>query len=460
MKVLARSRRPAEQIRFLNGRFFCFVGCKIFRHSARDAAGRRPRRADARRRQRAGKHGKLARPVAYHGFRARAANKDRGVISFAYATAIALIGLVLSSASADAAGPYRPFQTGLWSGGAYTDDLTGAFSHCSAGVVDDSGLNMFIVSTAGHGWWLGFTNPNWSLTPYAGLPIKLRFDARPEIDEVAAVPNGQLLLVPMPDDSRLLDTFRHSSQLSAITSEQSFTLKLGSTSAAISELTNCVHTSIAPDNSAPVSSPAPPAASESAVASAPAAPPAASPSASEMPAVPATSAAVASMSTLVARDWTEPEEVRLTRSFLMAAHLSNAHLVDTNKPAALASFKAVWRSDDAAGAVKIIPPGHNMNGVAIASELISVDPNLCKGDFAAARSRDVVDRAEVVRAVLSCADGHSELVAQYFIAPRQQGGFVVFAVIGDAGARNGIAADGDKRDLFDRAVVQAVASEE
>jgi hypothetical protein len=381
-------------------------------------------------------------------------------MSFAYTTALALTGLVLSGAAALAAGPHRPFQTGLWSGGAYTDDRTGAFSHCSAGVVYDSGLNMFVVSTAGHEWWLGFTNPNWSLAPNAGLPIKLRLDARPEVDDIAAVPNGQLLLVPMPDDSRLLDTFRHSSQLTVITSEQSFTLNLGGTSAVISELMNCVRTSIARETPAPVAPPAPPAASESTVAGEPAVPPAASPAAPGLSAVPATSAAVAPMSTLVARDWTEPEEVRLTKSFLMAAHLSNAHLVDANKPAALASFKAVWRSDDAAGAVKIIPPAGNMNGIAIASELISVDPGLCKGNFATARSRDVVDRAEVFRAVLSCADGRSELTAQYFITPRMQGGFVVFAVIGDVGAGKRTVAEADKPDLFDRAAIQAVASEE
>src|ERR1700758_2500451 len=66
--------------------------------------------------------------------RARRRCKRGALPSVAGVAAIALTGLVLSSAAATAAGPYRAFQSGLWSGGAYTDDRTGAFSHCSAGV--------------------------------------------------------------------------------------------------------------------------------------------------------------------------------------------------------------------------------------------------------------------------------------------------------------------------------------
>ena len=49
--------------------------------------------------------------------------------------ALAATALFLLCSAARAAGPYRPFQIGLWLGGAYTDDRTGSFSHCSAGVV-------------------------------------------------------------------------------------------------------------------------------------------------------------------------------------------------------------------------------------------------------------------------------------------------------------------------------------
>jgi hypothetical protein len=38
----------------------------------------------------------------------------------------------LLSFSAAANGPYGSIRVGSWAGGAYTDDATGAFSHCGA----------------------------------------------------------------------------------------------------------------------------------------------------------------------------------------------------------------------------------------------------------------------------------------------------------------------------------------
>jgi hypothetical protein len=48
--------------------------------------------------------------------------------------------LVWSETAAQAAGPLRPFQVGLWSGGAWTNDQTGTFSHCAVGVNYNSGI--------------------------------------------------------------------------------------------------------------------------------------------------------------------------------------------------------------------------------------------------------------------------------------------------------------------------------
>jgi hypothetical protein len=216
-------------------------------------------------------------------------------------------------------------------GGAYTDDRTGGFSHCSAGVVYDGGINLFVVSTEGHGWWLGFTSPHWSLTPSASIPVKLQFDGRAAVEVLGTIADGQLLLLPAPDESHLIDTFRRSSRIAVTAQNQSFSLNLAATSGVLSELASCVRNSSALETSPPT--PPPPAA---AAATPPQTPP---------PQIPRT---------LVARDMTEFEELRLAQNFLLAAGLSNAQLIDTGKPAALASFTAVWRSDDAAGAVKII----------------------------------------------------------------------------------------------------------
>lgn len=341
---------------------------------------------------------------------------------------LAAAALLLWCTAPYAAGPYRPFQTGLWSGGAYTDDRTGRFSHCSAGVVYDSGTNMFVVSTEAHGWWLGFTNPQWSLTPGASIPVTLQFDRRAPVELSGTATNPQLLLVAIPDDSHLADTFRRSSQLSVIAGERPFTLQVGGAATVMTELTSCVRASIALETRSPAAPPSPALASPSPV-----------------PASPMLGAPISA----------EPEEIRLAKNFLSAAALPNARLIEMDKPPALASFRAVWKSDDTAGAVRIIPPGPEATGLRIASELISVDPQLCKGNFAAARSTQTIDGSVVFSAVLSCADAQNERITQFFVAPRAKGGFAVFAVIGDYADH----ADRQKLDMLSKAVVQAVSPE-
>jgi hypothetical protein len=359
--------------------------------------------------------------------------------------ALAAAALLLSCGAAGAAGPYRPFQTGLWSGGAYVDDRTGRFSHCSAGVVYDGGTNMFLVSTDTHGWWLGFTNPQWSLTPNTAMLITLLFDGRGPVELSGTATDAQLLLIAIPDDSHLIDVLRRSTKLNIVAQEGSFSLGLGGTAAVMSELTRCVRSSIAIEARSPTeasaSQPLAPAAPE-----AKSAPNFASPPPAEAPSI------------LRSQGAAEPEEIRLARIFLAAASLPNAKLIDTDKPSALASFKAVWKSENSAGAVKIIPAGPEVTGMRIASELISVDPLLCKGDFTTARSSETIEGGIVFSALLSCADVHSERTTQFFITPRRNGGFAVFAVIGDR-AERGVANDRTKLDLFSKAAVQAVAPE-
>lgn len=351
-------------------------------------------------------------------------------MSLARTVALAATVLFLLCSAASAAGPYRSFQTGLWLGGAYTDDRTGTFSHCSAGVVYDGGINLFVVSTEAHGWWLGFTSPHWSLTPSAGIPVNLQFDGRPPVEVLGTIADGQLLLIPAPDESHLIEIFQRSSKIAVTAQERSFALSLAATSGVLSELANCVRNSIALETSPPTPPPPPAAA---------ATPPQIR---AQIP------------RTLVTRDVTEFEEIKLAQNFLLAAGLPNAHLIDTAKPAALASFTAVWRSDEAAGAVKIIYPGREATGASIASDLISVDPKLCKGIFGVARSSEVVDGAIVFRAALSCVDAKDDRTVQYFVTPRQRGGFVVFAVIRN-NAAGGSTPNRLNPDLLGRAALQA-----
>src|SRR5260370_8055692 len=78
------------------------------------------------------------------------------------------------------------------------------------------------------------------------------------------------------------------------------------------------------------------------------------------------------------------------------------------------------------------------------------------GKSNAARSREVVEGAVIFRAALSCVDGEDDRTAQYFVTPRQRGGFVVFAIIGN-NAAGGSGANRLKPDFLGRAALQGRA---
>ncbi|MGH7032061.1 MAG: hypothetical protein ACREEZ_16750, partial [Stellaceae bacterium] len=172
------------------------------------------------------------------------------------AIALAVAVSVLGWGSAEAAGPLRAFKLGFWSGGAYTDDRTGDFTHCSAGVAYNSGISMFILVTAGDRWWLGFVDPRWAHSPNAKLQVELRLDAGASFPRFGTIPSRHLLLVPLPDNSHVIDTLRRSAQLTLVAAGESFRFKLTDAAAVLDELTDCVRGSTALAARAPLATPA------------------------------------------------------------------------------------------------------------------------------------------------------------------------------------------------------------
>jgi hypothetical protein len=423
-------------------------------------------------------------------------------MSFARIAAIVAVASMLWGSSASAAGPIRAFQAGLWTGGAYTDDRTGDFTHCSAGVAYDSGINMFILVTGDGHWWLGFINPRWSFAPKEKMPVELRFDGGPRLAMTATVPSRLIVLVPLPSDPRLIDRLGRSAELVLVAEGRSFFFQLSGTPAVTAELKACVEKSLALQPPAPtttttaaLSTATPPAAevnakpaplettplqaapppapslasTESQAPKAPPPSPVADSSASaalDMPRPPAVTALAPAFSSAPPTAAAVPpaarpdlEEVRLAQDFFTTAQLPNARLIVTDKPAALASLTVVWRSDDAAGAVKIIAPGPDVTGIGIASDLIAVDPRMCHGNFASARASTNVNGDMVLSAVLSCTESNEERAAEYFIAPRRKGGFVVFAVVGSSAVDANARSDRERIDLMTRAAARAAGND-
>src|SRR5580692_8930540 len=90
-----------------------------------------------------------------------------------------LLNIVVAS-GASAAGPFGTIHVGAWSGGAYTDDKTGAFSHCAAGTDYANGIGLIVGQNANTSWLIGFASHSFHLTPGETFPIDLTFDGQPQ----------------------------------------------------------------------------------------------------------------------------------------------------------------------------------------------------------------------------------------------------------------------------------------
>lgn len=134
------------------------------------------------------------------------------------------------SGMAFAGGPYGSIRVGNWIGGAYTNDVTGAFSHCAAIASYQGGINFAVGLGANNEWSLGFSHPSWTLVPGETIPITLTFDGRGPFNVFGIAQSPQIVIVAMPRNSVLMTEFRRSYVMTAFAKGSAFSLALTSTS--------------------------------------------------------------------------------------------------------------------------------------------------------------------------------------------------------------------------------------
>jgi len=81
-------------------------------------------------------------------------------MKFAIRAVVAAFCLIAASSTASARGPYGSINVGNWKGGAYTNDQSGAFTHCAAGTQYESGIYFVVTINDKAGWTLGFAHEN------------------------------------------------------------------------------------------------------------------------------------------------------------------------------------------------------------------------------------------------------------------------------------------------------------
>src|ERR1700743_3330284 len=84
------------------------------------------------------------------------------------------------NSSVHAKGPFGLIHVGAWKGGAFTDDNTGAFSHCAATTTYASGIILVVGQNASNAWLLSFASPTFHITKGSTVPIDVTFDGQAE----------------------------------------------------------------------------------------------------------------------------------------------------------------------------------------------------------------------------------------------------------------------------------------
>jgi S1-C subfamily serine protease len=177
-----------------------------------------------------------------------------------------------------AAGPFGTIHVGKWSGGAYTDDKTGTFSHCAAGTIYANGINLVVGQNANTSWLIGFASPSFHLTPGETFPIDLTFDGQPQARIFGTASSTELVSGIMPPN--VARDFRKSSLMVAVAKGGTFQFSLTTTGPLLPVLANCVTKVLASgvSNAGDFSTPAPkPASPKPVVATVPAPAPSSKP---------------------------------------------------------------------------------------------------------------------------------------------------------------------------------------
>jgi S1-C subfamily serine protease len=151
---------------------------------------------------------------------------------------VCAISAILLASRAFAAGPFGTIHVGLWKGGAYTNDSTGAFMHCAAGSDYINGVGLILGQTADHSWLLGFTSASWDLTPGTTHPIDLLFDGQAQFRIFGNAVNPKLISAPFPEAAA--NRLRRSHLMVATGNTQTVQFNVSTVGTLLPIITNCV----------------------------------------------------------------------------------------------------------------------------------------------------------------------------------------------------------------------------
>ncbi|WP_407177593.1 S1C family serine protease [Bradyrhizobium sp. STM 3562] len=145
---------------------------------------------------------------------------------------------VAIASSAIAAGPFGSIHVGNWIGGAFSDDSTGAFSHCAATTSYASGVSLVVGQNAANAWLLSFASPDFHLNKGETLPIDVTFDGQAGARLFATANSNIMLTAILPPN--VARAFQRASLMVAQAGKTTLQFNLTSTGPLLNVIATCV----------------------------------------------------------------------------------------------------------------------------------------------------------------------------------------------------------------------------
>lgn len=137
-----------------------------------------------------------------------------------------------------AKGPFGSVNVGNWIGGAFSNDDTGAFSHCAATTPYANGVILVVSQNAAATWSLAFASPSYRFNKDENAAIDVTFDGREQARLYATAYQSNMLTAIMPVN--VVRTFQKASLMVATAGRAVLNFDLTSTGPVIAALANCV----------------------------------------------------------------------------------------------------------------------------------------------------------------------------------------------------------------------------
>ena len=140
--------------------------------------------------------------------------------------------------AAHAKGPFGSVNVGNWIGGAFSNDETGAFSHCAATTPYANGVILVVSQNAAGTWSLAFASPSYRFNKGENAAIDVTFDGQEQARLFATAYQPNMLTAIMPVN--VVRTFQKASLMVATAGRAVLNFDLTSTGPVIAALANCV----------------------------------------------------------------------------------------------------------------------------------------------------------------------------------------------------------------------------